>query len=104
MIDCGVSISLGTIFSHYYITKTLASLVVQKVKNQPMMQETQVQSMSQGRSPGEVKVYPLQYSCMENSMDTSIYKYTYLSFSVFKVAESDYNPCTANISCQPMPI
>ena len=103
MTDCGVSISLGTIFSHYYITKTLASLVAQKVKTQPVMQETQVQSTSQGRSLGETKVYPLRYSCMKNSLDTGIYKYTYLFFSVFKVAESDYNPCIA-ISCQPMPI
>ena len=26
-----------------------------------------------GRSPGEGKVYPLQYSCLENSMDRGVW-------------------------------
>ena len=33
------------------------------------MQETQVQSLGQGISPGEGHGNPLQYSCLENSMD-----------------------------------
>ena len=47
-----------------------AYLVAQTVKNLPTMQETQVRSGS-GRSPGEGNgtCYPLQYSCLENSMD-----------------------------------
>ena len=33
------------------------------------MQETQVQSLGQEDCPGEKNGYPLQYSCLENSMD-----------------------------------
>ena len=46
-----------------------ASLVTQTVKCLPTMQETQVQSLGQGRSPGEGNGNPLQYSCLENPMD-----------------------------------
>ena len=46
-----------------------ASLVAPSVKNLPAMQETQVQSLGQEDSPGEGNGYPLQYSCLENSMD-----------------------------------
>ena len=46
-----------------------ASLVAQSVKNLPAMWETQVQSLGQEDSPGEGNGYPLQYSCLENSMD-----------------------------------
>ena len=41
----------------------MASLVAQLVKNPPAMRETGL-----GRSPGEGKGYPLQYSGLENSM------------------------------------
>ena len=45
-----------------------ASLVSQQVKNLPAMQETgSIHGL--GRSPGEGNSYPLQYSCLENSMD-----------------------------------
>ena len=44
-----------------------ASLVAQTVINPPAMQETQVQL--QGQEDGEGNDYPLQYSCLENSMD-----------------------------------
>ena len=40
------------------------------VKNLPTMQETQVQSLGWEDSPGKGNGYPLQYSCLENSMDT----------------------------------
>ena len=47
-----------------------ASLVAQMVKNPPAMQETWVQSLGWEDSfPGEGNGYPLQYSCLENSMD-----------------------------------
>ena len=36
------------------------------VKNLPAMQETQVQSLGSGRSPGEGNGNPLQYSCLRN--------------------------------------
>ena len=45
------------------------SLVAQTVKNLPAVQETWIQSLGQGRSPGEGNGYQLQYSCLENSTD-----------------------------------
>ena len=45
-----------------------ASLMAQTVKNLPVVQETWVQSWV-GKIPGEDNGYPLQYSCLENSMD-----------------------------------
>ena len=42
----------------------LASLVAQLVKNQPAIQETRVRLLG-GQGDG----YPLQYSCLENSMN-----------------------------------
>ena len=47
----------------------LTSLVVQMVKHLPTMLETRVQSLGQGRSPGEGNGHPLRYSCLENPMD-----------------------------------
>ena len=43
------------------------------VKNLPAMQEMRVQSLGQGRSPGEGNWNPLQYSCLENSMDRGVW-------------------------------
>ena len=48
---------------------TTASLVAQTVKNLPAMQETQGLTPGLGRSPGGGEGNPLQYSCLENSMD-----------------------------------
>jgi len=45
------------------------SLIAQLVKNPSAMQETQVQFLGQEDSPGERNGNPLQYSCLENSMD-----------------------------------
>ena len=56
------------------------SLVAQTVKRLPAMRETRVRSLDWedpwvgkipglGRSPGEGNGNPLQYSCLENSMD-----------------------------------
>ena len=39
------------------------------VMNLPEMQETWVQSLGQKTPPGERNDNPLQYSCLENSMD-----------------------------------
>ena len=39
------------------------------VKNLPAMREIWVQSLSCEVPPGEGNAYPLQYSCLENSMD-----------------------------------
>ena len=44
--------------------------MAQMVKNLPAKQERDPGSISgSGRSPGEENGYPLQYSCLENSMD-----------------------------------
>ena len=51
-----------------------ASLIAQLVKNPPAMQETLAQFLpGLGRSPGEGKGYPLQYSGLENSMDCIVH-------------------------------
>ena len=44
------------------------NLFSQTVKNLPAKQVTQVPSLGSGRSPAEENGYPLQYSCLENSM------------------------------------
>ena len=49
--------------------------MAQTVNNLTAMQETQVPSLS-GRSLGEGNGYPLQYSCLENSMDRGAWKAT----------------------------
>ena len=58
-------------------------LIAQLVKNQPTMWETWVRSLGSipglnlppglGRSPGEGKGYLLQYSVLENSMDSVVH-------------------------------
>ena len=40
------------------------------MKNLPAMQESQVRSLGRERSAGEGKGYPLQYSCLENFVNT----------------------------------
>ena len=47
----------------------MTSLVVQTVKNLPAMQETWVQSLSWEDPLEKGTSYPLQHSCLENSMD-----------------------------------
>ena len=45
--------------------------MAQMVKNPPAMRETWVRSLGRlGRSPGEGKGHSLQYSGLENSMDS----------------------------------
>jgi len=52
-----------------YVAKaTRASLVTQMVKNPPAMRETWVQSLGP-EDPREGNGNPLQYSCLENSVD-----------------------------------
>ena len=55
-------------FNRYLPTYKRASLVAQMVKNLPAMQ-TLGSLPGSGRSPGEGNDNPLQYSCLENSVD-----------------------------------
>ena len=50
--------------------------MVQLVKNLPGMQESWVLSLGWEDSPGERKSYPLQYSGLENSMDSIVHGVT----------------------------
>ena len=58
--------SLGVINLHLRNGKG-DSLMAQIVKNLPAMKETQVQSLGWEHPPGNGK--PLQYPCLQNSMD-----------------------------------
>ena len=57
-----------------YKVELRASLVAQLVKNLPAMWETLGSIPGSGRSPGEGKGYPLQYSGLENSMDCIVHE------------------------------
>ena len=54
----------------------LASLVVQTVKNLPAPGETRVRSLGQEDPPGGEHGNPLQYSCLEDSMDRGAWQAT----------------------------
>ena len=56
-----------TKIKNYYSLRG-SSVVAQVVKNLPSMWETQLQSLD-NTIPGEGHGNPLQYSCLENSMD-----------------------------------
>ena len=53
-----------------------ASLVAQLVKNPPAVREDLGSIPGLGRSPGEGKGYPLQYSGLEASMDCIVHGVT----------------------------
>ena len=52
---------------------TRASLIAQLVKNLPAMQEILVKFLGQEDLPEKGMTYPLQYSGLENSMDSTVY-------------------------------
>ena len=68
----------------FHINTHVASLVAQMVKNLPAMQETWDRSLGWEDPPGEGNGHPLQYSCLENSMDRGAWQAT-----VHGVAELD---------------
>ena len=53
-----------------------ASLVAQLLKIHLQLQETWCSIPGLARSPGEGNGYPLQYSCLENSMDRGAWQTT----------------------------
>ena len=65
--------SLRIKFWHAYF-KT--SLVAQRIKCLPAMQETWVQSLGWKESPGEGNGNPLQYSCLETPIDRGAWQAT----------------------------
>ena len=84
--------------------------MAQLVKNLPAMQETWVQSLGgkvpwrQGRSPGDRKGYPLQYSGLKNSMDCIVHgvakSRTQLSnFHSLSLKEGEGNGTPLQYSC-----
>ena len=54
-----------------------ASIVVQLVKNLPVVQETQVQSLGQECPLEKDMTCPLQYSCLENPINRGALWATY---------------------------
>ena len=71
--------------SYPYMTigKIGAYLVTQIVKNPPANTEDPILTPELGRPPGEANGYPLQYSCLGNSMDRGAWQAT-----VHRVAKS----------------
>ena len=72
---------------------SMASLVAQLVKNPPEMWETWVQSLGWEDPLEKGKGYPLQYSCLENSMDYTVHGVTkswtrqsYFHFQILDIA------------------
>ena len=62
------------------------SFPTQMVMNLPAIQETWVRSLGQEDPPREKNGYPLQYSCLENSMDRGAWWATiYLSMGSQRV-------------------
>ena len=51
-------------------------MVAQTVQNLPEMWKDPGSILGLGRSPGEGNGYPLQYSCLENSMDRGAWQAT----------------------------
>ena len=71
-----------------------ASLVAQRLKRLPAMRETRVRSLGPvpglGRSPGEGNGNPLQYSCLENSMDRGAWRATVYGVAKSQTQLSDF--------------
>ena len=60
----------------YPLQYSWASVVAQPVKNPPAIAGDLGSIPGLGRSPGEGKGYPLQYSGLENSMDSIVHGVT----------------------------
>ena len=83
----------------YPLQDSWASLVAQLVNSPPTMQETWVRSLSLGRSPGERKDDPLQYSGLENSTDCIVHGVARASFTVFSSRRLAENGELCSMSC-----
>ena len=72
-----------------------ASLVAQRLKRLPRMQDTQVRSLGpwvpgSGRSPGEGNGNPLQYSCLENLTEGGAWQATVHGVTKSRTQLSDF--------------
>ena len=79
---------------HYLVmfTTKRASMVAQMVKNPPAMLDNFLGLiLGLGRSPGESKGYPLQYSSLENSMDRGAWQATVCGFTKRQTRLSDFH-------------
>ena len=66
-------------------------LVVQSIKNLPARQETWGSIPGSGRSPGVGNGNPLQYSCLENSMDRGAWRATVQGVAKSQTQLSDFH-------------
>ena len=73
--DLLFSNSFCVFLKHVYFVLR-ASLVIQMVNNLPAMQETKVQSQGQEDPLEKRNSYPLQYSCLKNSMYRRVWQTT----------------------------
>ena len=68
--------------------------MAQRLKRLPAMRETRVRSLGSipgsGRSPGEGNGNPLQYSCLENSMDGGAWRATVYGVAKSQIRLSDF--------------
>ena len=73
LINCSMNINSALICLLPLMPKSenekRASLVAQMIKNLPAVQETWAQSLGQEDPLEKGKATPLQYSCLENSLD-----------------------------------
>ena len=81
-----------------YAHQGLPSLVAQMVKNLPIMQEIRGLIPGLGRSPGEGNGYPLQYSCLGNSMDRGAWRATVHGVEKSQTRMSDFHMHTKQFS------
>ena len=64
-----VNISCFFLILIWTLLPVLTSLVAQRLKRLPGIQETQVRSLGREDPPGEGNGNPLWYSCLENPME-----------------------------------
>ena len=81
-------------FSFHLVWYLPSSLMAQRLKRLPAMLENWVRSLGSvpgsGRSPGEGNGNPLQYSCLENSMDRGAWRATVYGVSKSWTRLSDF--------------
>ena len=75
------------------------SLVTQTVKNLPANAGDPGSIPGSGKSPGEGNGYPLQYSCLENSMDREAWQATYSPWGLKESDTTERLPFHVSLSC-----